>query len=259
MRRREASQRREVFDAPEEARVAHHERGRVVSKQRLDRREVRASVRAERRHVHGRRSVVHGAEVGARRVDGVRVKACAQDHVLPLRHAPRHEHGLGAAARGVVHGGVRDLHPEELADERLKLVYRLERPLAHLRLIRRVGRVELRAEQQLIDRRRDVVVVHAAAQEREGAGAGVALAQLLQVPHERRLVERRLEVERLRHQRRRYGGEEIVERGHADALEHKANLVGRVRQVAHANANPGPWLASVQARERRTRALTRSY
>ena len=54
--------------------------------------------------------------------------------------------------------------------QRLVLVDALERALADLGLVRRVGRVPLAAEQQLVDRRRRPVAVDAGAQERREVG-----------------------------------------------------------------------------------------
>ena len=77
----------------------------------------------------------------------------------------RHQHGLGRGRAAVVEAGVRDIQAGQLSHQRLILERRLERALAGLGLVGRVGRVELAAAGQLIDDRRDEVVVAAAAQE----------------------------------------------------------------------------------------------
>ena len=60
--------------------------------------------------------------------------------------------------------------PVSSAEERLVLVDRLERPLADLRLVRRVRRVELAAQEHLVHDRRQVVAVDARAQEAREVG-----------------------------------------------------------------------------------------
>ena len=67
--------------------------------------------------------------------------------------------------RSVVHGRVRGVHPHEFADEALVLPKRLQEPLADLRLVRRVRRVELGPRGDRANARGDEVVVHPAAQE----------------------------------------------------------------------------------------------
>ena len=76
-----------------------------------------------------------------------------------------HEHGLGHRRAAVVKAGVGDLHAGELGDQRLVLECGLERSLAGLGLVGRVGRVELAARGQVVDHGGDEVIVAAAAQE----------------------------------------------------------------------------------------------
>ncbi len=71
----------------------------------------------------------------------------------------RHQGGLRHRRGAVVHGRVGDVEPHELADQALELVDGLQRALAHLRLVRRVGGVELAAPDQVVDNRGNVVIV----------------------------------------------------------------------------------------------------
>jgi len=88
--------------------------------------------------------------------------------VGPAGYRPRHEGGLGDSGRAVVQRGVRDLHPRQLADQGLILEGRLQRPLAHLGLVRRVGCQELGPRRNVPDRRRNVMIVGSRSQERAG-------------------------------------------------------------------------------------------
>ena len=96
----------------------------------------------------------------------LRVQRARQHDARPFRlDAQRHEHRLRGRRRAVVHAGVGHLHPEQHRDQRLKLEDRLQRPLAHLGLVRRVGGVELGPLQDLVDHRRHEVRVGAGAEE----------------------------------------------------------------------------------------------
>ena len=106
------------------------------------------------------------------------------------------EAGIRGHGRAVVAGRVRDVHPRQLADRRLVLEDGLEHALAHLRLVGRVGGQELAALQDGVDHRRNVVVVHARAEERElDSAVSIPRRELLEVGDELRLAERRLETE----------------------------------------------------------------
>ena len=83
----------------------------------------------------------------------------------PARARPRGPRAMFTASTSavgaVVQRGVRDLEAGELADHRLVLEQGLEHALGELRLVRRVGGVELRAARPAPTRRRHVVVVRA--------------------------------------------------------------------------------------------------
>ena len=146
--------------------------------------------------------------------------------------AQRHQHGLGQGAGSVVHRGVRDLHRRERRDHALVLVDDLQRPLARLRLVRRVGRHELAARGDVPDCRRDVVVVASRARE-----AGSGLVQPSAVTHlgeHRHLVHGVVEGAEIRRLQRRFDlAEQLVDGVRTDAGEHGALIFGGVRNKRH--------------------------
>ncbi len=87
------------------------------------------------------------------------------DHLAEaLRDGERHEHGLGGGRAAVVQAGVRNVQTRELRHQRLIFERRLQRTLAGLRLIGRVGGVKLAAARKVVDGRRDEMIVCAATQ-----------------------------------------------------------------------------------------------
>src|SRR5437879_6088388 len=83
----------------------------------------------------------------------------------PAAPAPRHQHGLRGRRCAVVHARVRDVEAEQERAEGLKLEHGLQRPLAHLWLVGRVGGRELRTEQYLVDDRWDPMGIGTRAEE----------------------------------------------------------------------------------------------
>ena len=75
--------------------------------------------------------------------------------------------GGGERARALVDARVGDRQPGELGDHRLVLEHHLQPALGDLGLVRRVRRQELRARRDAVHQRRDVVVVHPGAEERQ--------------------------------------------------------------------------------------------
>ena len=96
--------------------------------------------------------------------------AARDEHPLAAGRAAGHQRGLGGRGRAVVVRGRDDVEVDQLGDQRLVLVDALERALADLGLVRRVGRVPLAAQQQLVDGRRAPVAVDAGAQEGRQVG-----------------------------------------------------------------------------------------
>ena len=101
------------------------------------------------------------AEVGARRLEVVAMDGAAGQDALAPGGADGHQRRLGGRRRAVVVRGRDDVEAGQLGDERLVLVDRLQRALADLGLVGRVGRVELAARDDLVDRRRQEVAVDA--------------------------------------------------------------------------------------------------
>ena len=83
------------------------------------------------------------ADVRPQRRAVVRVDAAADQDPVAARRPTRHECRFGGRRRAVVVRRRHDVHVDELGDQRLVLVDRLERALADLGLVRRVGRVPL--------------------------------------------------------------------------------------------------------------------
>ena len=110
------------------------------------------------------------AEVGPQRAAVVRMDAAADEHPLAAGRPAGHQRGLGRGGRAVVVRGRDDVEVDQLGDQRLVLVDALERALADLGLVRRVGRVPLAAQQELVDGGRAPVAVDAGAQERDEVG-----------------------------------------------------------------------------------------
>ena len=133
---------------------------------------------ADRRNLQVLRAAV-GLDYGP---VGGRYSVQHRDSLAP-RHAAGHQRGLGQAGGAVVHPGVGDLHPVQVADQRLELVDDLQRALAGLGLVGGVGGYELSAGDQRLDDGRDEVVVGASPQKRRAAAQRpVASSQRAQLP-----------------------------------------------------------------------------
>ena len=75
-----------------------------------------------------------------------------------------HQHRFDRRAAAVVHAGVRVVHAGQFGDQRLILEHRLQRALAGLGLIRRVGGVKFAPRRNRINHRGNEMVVASAAQ-----------------------------------------------------------------------------------------------
>ena len=108
-----------------------------------------SSARSHRARPARRRVTSSRVQVGQVRLQDLPVfgvHAGGDDHLrLALRHAQAHQHRFRRRAAAVVQAGVGDVHAGQLADQRLVLEHRLQRALADLRLVGRVGGVELAA------------------------------------------------------------------------------------------------------------------
>src|SRR4051812_20992574 len=87
---------------------------------------------------------------------------------VPARRTNGHQGGFSYGAATFVEAGVGHVHAGELADERLKLEERLERSLARLGLVGRVGSVELTAAGDRVHDGGDEMVVATGAEEADG-------------------------------------------------------------------------------------------
>ena len=144
----------------------------------------------------------------------------------------RHQARLRQRGRAVVHAGVRDVHARQLTDDRLELERRLQRALAHLRLVRRVARQELAAHRQRIDERRAEVAVRARAEKaRVVGGRAVLRRDGAQLVDQLELGERVRQAQLGIAIRRRDVVEQLVGRRCADDGEHLAPVVLSERDV----------------------------
>ena len=113
----------------------------------------------------------------------MRVQTAGNDRLAAPGHPPRHQHSLTGRRRAVIHGGVGHLHAGQPAHLGLELEQNLQRALADLGLVRRVGGQELRALDQVIDARRHMVLVGAGAdEERHRARGHVLVRQPREMP-----------------------------------------------------------------------------
>ena len=164
------------------------------------------------------------------RVDGFR-----DDDAGTARCMLRDVAGVGGDRGAVVSGGVGDVEAGQLADRSLVLEDRLQDALAHLGLVRRVRRQQLPAREHGVDDGRDVVVVDARAEKRElDTGVDVLRGQVAQVGDQLLLRERGRDVEGAV-EAHACGdvAEELVDRRHADRLEHLPPVRLCEREVAH--------------------------
>ena len=121
-------------------------------------------------HRHHTQLVAGAVAIGADGVDGVGVgRAGDQGH--PALALPAHGRRLGGGGGPVIHGGVGHVHAGELADHGLILEDRLQKPLAHLRLIGGIGRQKLLLGGDVLDDGGNVVVIGPRAPQNGGVGA----------------------------------------------------------------------------------------
>jgi hypothetical protein len=117
---------------------------------------------------HQRNLVGHeicAAEVRAQRLAVMRMDTAADQHTLAARGAAGHQRPFGRGRRPVVVRRGDDVHARQLAQQRLVLVDRLERALADLGLVRRVGGVELAAQEELVHDCRNEMAIGSGAEE----------------------------------------------------------------------------------------------
>ena len=168
--------------------------------------------------------------------DVMRVHARGDDRLVPARDAVRHQDRFPHRGRAVVHRRVRDFAAEQARDLRLELEHHLQRALRDLGLVGRVAGQELAALDDVVDARRDVMLVGAAAEEEGHVARDHVLARKRRhVPFDRHLggVHRQA-LDRPR-QPRALGHvtEQFVDRAGADHAQHLAAVGVAQRQVTH--------------------------
>ena len=165
--------------------------------------------------------------VGLHHLAPLRVDAACQNDPLAAGEPLSHEHGLADGRGAIVDRVVGHFEPEQIAHQRLELERHLQRALAHLWLVRRVRRVELRLAHDVADRGRRVVVVGAAADEAWPITHGhVLCGELSHVSARLELRERRRQIERWVPRIERDVGEELVDALDPDRAEHMGAVVG---------------------------------
>ena len=232
-RMRPVGERIDILEPSKKVRLRDHERGEVL-----------ASVLAER----GRRGDALGGAVGQLlelqplvrgHRDGdlavVRMQRRRHENARRLRlaiGAHCHERGFRGRGSALVHRGVRYLHGGEARDHALELVDQLQRPLAGLRLVGRVGAVELPARGDGPHRRGNVMLVGAGAD--EGERRAVGARALAHQPPDLHLVELLGHAaEGADPQALRDLIEEILDTLDADGGEHRRDVRVGVRNEGH--------------------------
>jgi hypothetical protein len=163
-----------------------------------------------------------------------RVQRARQQHAPAGRAvgAHRHQHRFGQRRGAVVQRCVGDIERRKAGDHALELVQHLQRALARLGLVGRVGGVELAAGDDLPHGGRNVVLIGTGAQK-----AGRVAITRRAFGEQRRHFPFRQAV---RHagvtfdaQLRRNLVEQLAHLGHADRAQHGGHLVRRVRDERH--------------------------
>ena len=224
------SRRLKVFNASEKVRRLYRDDGRI-------RNLPEAGKVGEPRFRKGKLQefIAGGCEVGPDNLTVTGVDRAGKDRLFLSRDADRHQQRLGQCRRAVVMGGRGNLHSQKPGRQRLVLVDPLQRPLKHLRLIRRVGGEKLGAAQKRRNGSRDVMIVAPGPQKQQVfRGNGHPFGQLSDLPLERPFAHRRRHVQRpaetaLQRNRRK----EVIEIGHTDPAEHRSNVLRSVGKVTH--------------------------
>ncbi len=229
-------ERRQIMDVAEEARVLHHDAGRLGIDQVA---EIFRALGIGRR---GDNLEAGELAMGLDHFTVMRMEPARQHGAAAARDAVRHHHRFAGGGRPVVHRGVGDIHAGQQRHLGLELEQILQRALRHLRLVRRVGSEEFAALDQVVDRGWDVVTIGAGAEE-AGARPGAEIlrrqsrhvALHFQLALERRQIDRRLQPRRIR-----YVAVERIDRRHADLRQHGAAVVVGQGQITH-QCNPSTY------------------
>ena len=228
--------------ASEEVRLRHGE-ARVLAVERE--RAVRLNVD---RYVASVRVTAHDRQP-------VRVHPVRDRDPPATRHGARHQARLRQRRRAVVHAGVRHVHAGQLADQRLELEDRLQRALAHLRLVRGVARQELPAHHERRDDRWREVAIRARAEEARVFRRGpVARRQRSRIVEQLQLRQRVGKSELRAAEFRRYVIEQRVGGCGADRAQHRRAIVVGERNVG-VRAGHGSMLVTSDRCPMRTKNL----
>ena len=225
-----------VLQQAQDVGLRHHDachRPARVGEQAGQRLEVRGSCQ---RPVGQQRDLVGGQARTVRvRLEGpavVRVDPAGDQDPLAAGRPAGHQGGFGRRRTAVVVRGGHHVQPGQFGQHRLVLVDALERALAHLGLVRRVGGVPLAAEQHLVHDRWGPVTIGAGAQEARQVHP-VPGREPGQPCRELKLRLGTVETERSGAQRDGDVIEQLVDRGDPDRLEHPRPIIGRVRAIRH--------------------------
>ena len=146
--------------------------------------------------------------------------------------AHRHEDGFGQRAGAVVEAGIGNIEPGERRHHGLVFVNHLQRALARFRLVRSVGGIEFAAGGDLPNRRRNMMLVGAGADEVQPVAILVsALVHQARYRHFRQRVGHLAEL--VATQLVRYFVEQLVDGCGADRIEHGANIVVGMGNEGH--------------------------
>ncbi len=154
-----------LFQHAEEIGLRYHQRGEFAAFVLLERFRNDVAAFHAQRHFHELDVLVR--DDGAHHADGISDAPLRGIRILRdlLMGTHRHQHRLGQRRGAVVERGVRDVHAGQRGHHGLVFVQQLQRALAGLGLVRRVGGVELAARDDLPHRRRNMVLVRAGADE----------------------------------------------------------------------------------------------
>ena len=221
----------EVFHGAQEVGVAHQYCGYIAVQFRLQINQVRDTVLEA--HFHQLQIVVR-REVGLEHLAIHGVEAPAHQHgAALLGHAHGHQRRFHTGGAAIVEAGIGHLEARQVADERLVLKDVLERALADLGLVGRVGREPFLAADERVDGRGHEVIVGPGPEEL-GAEAGVPVGEAHHLPGHLLFGALGGQVQFAFEARRfRYAHQQRLGVGHANGVQEGSILDGRRGQVAH--------------------------
>ena len=154
-------------------------------------------------------------------------------HAPPPRQPLRHQHGFRRRRRAVVHGGVCDFLPRQLAHQRLKFENGLQRALRDFRLIRRVGSEKFAALDDGVRHHGAQMIVNACAQKTR-VSVRILRRALLEILDHFGFRIRSGDLQRLAQAKTfRNAGKQFLDGFCADSGEHLLPLGRALREIAH--------------------------